>query len=159
MRTSCLRAAIRLALAAVVALAAAGCSSNQTIPDPGPKPSGADFQGVWYSPQFEHMYLRQSGKQVTGVYSYESGGRLEGEVDGNLLIFEWTDPGEKQHATKTMQGRGYFQLVRKGEKLKLEGEWGYEQETTGGGPWEAEFLRKIESDDPSTLEQLENHSE
>lgn len=141
-------------VATLLCLTTAGCSSSQKVPDPGPKPSGADFQGFWYSPQFEQMYLRQSGSKVTGVYSYEDGGRLEGEVDGNLLVFEWTDPGSKKHAEKTMSGRGYFRLVREDETLKLKGEWGYDQEVTGAGPWEADYRRELESGDPSTIEQL-----
>jgi len=101
----------------------AGCGNKgQTIPDPGPLPSGADFAGVWYSPQFEHMYLRQTGNKVEGVYTYESGGTLEGTVDGNLLKFSWTDPGSKETATRTMKGRGYFRMVKEDDVLKLKGE-------------------------------------
>lgn len=133
-----------------------GCSNKQQIPDPGPKPSGADFSGVWYSPQFEHMYLNQTGNKVTGVYTYEDGGKLEGKIDGNLLVFEWTDPGDKENAERTMSGRGYLQL-RKGEnKLKLKGEWGYDDQASGAGPWTAEFVRELESGDPMRLKDLDS---
>jgi hypothetical protein len=135
-------------------VASAGCQTRQqTMPDPAPMPSGASFEGVWYSPQFEHMYLRQTGDRIEGVYTYESGGRLEGEVDGNLLVFEWSDVGSKQTATRSMAGHGYLQLVERNDKLKLVGEWGYESEHTGAGPWTATYIRKLESDDPKTVEE------
>ena len=143
-------------LAAFTLLFTAGCKSTQEVPDPGPKPAGASFGGVWYSPQFEHMYLNQTGNKVTGVYTYEGGGRLEGEVDGNLLVFKWTDPGSKEDATRTMSGRGYLKLVKENEKLKLKGEWGYDDSAAGAGPWEAEYVRELESGDPMRLEDVDS---
>lgn len=143
---------------AVVALGAAGlmgCSKKQqTVPDPGPKPSGANFEGVWFSPQFEHMYLRQSGEKVTGVYAYKTGGRIEGRVDGNLLTFKWIDPGDKQKAQRDMNGHGYLKLVREDGELMLKGEWGYDEEYRGAGPWSAQFVRDIESGDPMQIQQI-----
>ena len=82
----------------------AGCAASGDVPDPTPMPEDASFEGVWYSPQFEHMYLRQEGDSVRGVYAYKSGGRLEGTVNGNVLVFEWDDPGSKQKATRSMSG-------------------------------------------------------
>ncbi|MFB6263073.1 MAG: hypothetical protein ABEL76_05530 [Bradymonadaceae bacterium] len=141
-------------LAALVALTTTGCSHESAVPDPAPRPSGADFSGVWYSPQFEHMYLRQNGNEVTGVYTYETGGRLEGTVEGNLLTFEWVEPGSKKRAVKRMSGHGYLQLVRRDGKLKLVGEWGYREDHRGGGPWRAEFIRKLEPTDPSNIREI-----
>lgn len=133
------------------------CSSQQSseVPDPGPMPKGASFQGVWFSQEFEHMYLRQSGSEVRGLYAYRTGGRLTGTVDGNLLKFDWVDPGSKQKAQKTMSGRGYLELVTENDKKKLVGEWGYDENYTGGGPWRAEFIREIEAGDPTKIEDLE----
>lgn len=131
-----------------------GCKAGQgeSIPDPAPTPSGASFEGLWYSPQFEHMYLRQEGDRVEGVYTYQSGGRLEGKIEDNLLIFEWSDAGSKKRATRSMQGHGYLQLVRRSDALKLVGEWGYESDHAGAGPWTATYIRKLESDDPETVQ-------
>lgn len=133
-----------------------GCaSSSSSIPDPKPLPEGEDFEGVWYSPQFEHMYIRQNGQDVRAVYTYEDGGRLEGTVDGNLLKFKWVDPGSKRQAERTMSGRGYLQLVRRDDQVELVGEWGYDEDHTGGGPWEAEYVRELEDGDPSSVEEIE----
>lgn len=153
-------ASVCLFLLTVLLLLPLGCSKKkQEIPDAQPRPSGVDFQAVWYSPQFEHMYLRQSGERITGIYTYESGGTLEGTVSGNLCKFTWTDPGSKDTATRTMQGRGYFQLVKEDGKLKLKGEWGYEKKRAGAGPWNAEYVRELESGDPVKLEDLEDSNE
>lgn len=139
--------------------ASAGCADKgQTIPSSQPLSAQLQFEGVWYSPQFEHMFLRRQGDKVVGVYAYENGGRLEGTVDGNLLKFEWEDPGSKQHAQRGMSGHGYLQLVRKDGEPRLVGEWGYNADRTGGGPWNAEWIRKIESKDPETLEDIQNWS-
>jgi len=137
--------------------APSGCSSSKTseVPDPGPMPEGANFQGVWFSPQFKHMYLRQSGQEVKGVYSYQTGGRLVGEVEGDLLKFKWQDPGSKEKAQRTMEGHGYLQIVQEDGKSKLKGEWGYGEDSTGAGPWTAEYIRELKSSDPQKVDDLE----
>ena len=146
----------RLLLAALfVVTCGAGlvaCAGQQSVPKPQPMPAGKNFTGVWYSPQFEHMHLRQTGDKVSGIYTYEEGGRLEGEVDGNILVFKWVDPGNKAQAKRTMKGSGYLQLVQDGETTRLVGEWGYDDQTTGAGPWKAEWVRPLEPDDPLTLQ-------
>lgn len=144
-----------ISFVALIALCAA-CAGQRT-PEAAPMPEGKDFTGVWYSSQFEHMNLRQSGEKVSGVYTYKNGGRIEGEIDGNLLVFEWVEPGDKQKAQRTMKGRGYLQLSVSEEETLLKGEWGYKDSMTGGGPWEAEYVRKLEPDDPLTLEDLEDY--
>lgn len=142
---------------ALLFAASSGCSSSksQKIPDPDPMPEGADFEGVWFSPQYKHMYLTQSGDEVKGIYSYQTGGRLTGQVEGNLLTFEWTDPGSKEKAQRPMEGRGYLKLVEENGEKKLEGEWGYGEKRTGAGPWTAEYIRRIKSGDPTKIEDLE----
>ncbi|QDG53277.1 hypothetical protein FIV42_21780 [Persicimonas caeni] len=131
------------------------CAGQQKVPKAQPMPAGKNFTGVWYSPQFEHMHLRQTGDKVSGIFTYEEGGTIEGEVDGNLLVFKWIEPGSKEKAKRTMKGRGYLQLVQDGEMTKLKGEWGYNEQATGGGPWTAEWVRELEPEDPLTLEDLE----
>ncbi len=130
------------------------CSAGQKLPEPQPMPEGATFGGVWFSPQFEHMYLRQTGNEVRGIYAYKSGGTLEGEVNGNLMTFKWIDPGDKVNATRSVSGEGYLQMVREGDRVVLRGEWGYNDSRTGGGPWEAEWVREMDADDPRNLDEL-----
>lgn len=137
-------------------LAVGGCASTgPTVPNPGTLPQEASFEGVWYSRQFEHMFLTRTGDEVTGVYAYKNGGKIEGTVEGNLLKFKWVEPGSKEHAIKGQSGHGYLKLVREGDKLELVGKWGYEDDYLGGGPWEAEWVRQLDpADDPTTLEEL-----
>lgn len=150
--------AAALAVLLFIALGSAGCASAPPLPEAQPMPAGKDFTGVWFSPQFEHMNLRQSGDRVAGVYTYREGGRIEGTVEGNMLRFTWIEPGKKETATRTMKGSGYLQLVVEPgeyEEVNIVGEWGYNDDLTGGGPWSAEYVRELLPDDPLTLENLE----
>jgi hypothetical protein len=133
---------------------AASCAGQKAVPQAQPMPAGKNFTGVWYSPQFEHMHLRQTGDKVSGIYTYKTGGRIEGEVDGNILVFDWIEPGNKESAQRTMKGRGYLQLNEGADKTTLDGEWGYNDKVTGAGPWKAEWVRKLEPEDPLTLQNL-----
>ena len=139
-------------------LLAAACSSGQKLPESKPLPADTTFGGVWFSPQYEHMFLRQTGDEVRGIYTYATGGTLEGTVDGNLLTFEWIDPGNKDEARRPMKGKGYLQLVKDGEKVRLVGEWGYDQSAFGGGPWEATYVRPMDAEDPRSLEQWQEQN-
>jgi len=138
----------------IVSLMFMACGPSQRMPEVQPMPDGATFGGVWFSPQFEHMYLRQTGDEVRGIYAYKSGGTLEGTVNGNLMTFKWIDPGDKETATRSVYGMGYLQMTREGDKLMIRGEWGYNESRTGGGPWEAEWVRPMDGDDPRNLEEL-----
>src|SRR5690554_3597243 len=95
----------------LLGLVLGACSTAAPMPQTQSMPAGQDFTGVWYSPQFEHMNLRQTGDRVAGVYTYQNGGRIEGTVDGNILTFTWIEPGDKTRARRTMQGAGYLQLI------------------------------------------------
>lgn len=144
--------ALRLLIFAVF-LGAMACGPSQRIPEPKPLPSGVNFAGVWYSEQFEHMYLRQTGDRVNGIYTYKEGGTIDGTVNGNLLKFTWIDPGDKTEARRNFQGKGYLQLVKEGDVIKLKGQWGYNDDVSGAGPWTAEWVRDMDSDDPRNLEE------
>lgn len=144
-------------LVAVIGLVFVGCKSGgSAVPRSQPLPAGKDFSGVWYSEQFEHMHLKQSGNRVVGIYTYKNGGRIEGTADGNILRFQWTEPGDREAAIRSQSGKGYFRLAQQGDEVMLEGEWGYEDKRTGGGPWTAEYIRPLKPEDPMTLDALEN---
>lgn len=143
-----------MSVMALVALPLMACSSGTSIPDASPMPEGESFTGLWYSDQFEHMYLYQDGDGVEGVYGYGRGGTLEGEVDGNILLFQWHEPGDRAAAVQDKTGQGYLQFRADGAQVELVGEWGYEENRTGGGPWTAEFIRGIEDGDPQTIEEF-----
>ena len=83
----------QIALAVLLGLMV-GCGGSQK-PKAGPLPEGATFYGVWQSPQYGSMHLCQSGRQVVGDYvKNERAGRIQGDIDGDLLVFQWEDRRE-----------------------------------------------------------------
>lgn len=140
-------------LLAVMSLSLSSCKSGPQLPEPKSMPAGASFEGVWYSQQFEQMFLRQSGDTVRGIYTYKYGGTIEGKVTGNLLVFKWIDPGDQTEARRTLKGSGYLQLVQGDEgRVFIKGRWGYNDSHHDGGPWEAEYIRELDAGDPRDLE-------
>jgi len=137
-----------------------GCGGSQK-PKAGPLPGGATFYGVWESPQYGNMHLCQSGKQVIGDYvKHERAGRIQGDVEGDLLIFQWEDRRELVVGKPQIQrGRGYFRIeIGEDGDQYIKGEWGMDDKLSGGGPWNAVKLRKGQpdrctgADQPVTLE-------
>jgi len=136
---------ITLALLLGVILACGGAQK----PKAGPLPQGASFYGVWQSPQYGNMHLCQTGKQVIGDYvKHERSGRIQGHVEGDLLVFQWEDHRELvKGKPQIRRGRGYFriQIGEDGDQY-IKGEWGMDDELSGGGPWNAVKLRRGEPD-------------
>jgi hypothetical protein len=136
---------IALALSLGIVLA---CGGSQK-PKAGPLPRGASFHGVWQSPQYGSMHLCQSGDQVVGDYvKHERAGRIQGSVDGDLLVFRWEDQRELVAGKpQVRRGRGYFriQIGEDGDQY-VQGEWGMDEALSGGGPWNAVKLRSGEPD-------------
>jgi hypothetical protein len=125
-----------------------GCGGSQK-PKAGPLPEGATFYGVWQSPQYGNMHLCQSGKQVIGDYvKHERAGRIQGDVDGDLLVFQWEDRRELVAGKPQIRrGRGYFQIqIGEDGDQYIKGEWGMDDDVSGGGPWNAVKLRKGQPD-------------
>ncbi len=138
-----------------------GCAGSQK-PKAGPMPEGAAFYGVWQSPQYGNMHLCQSGRAVIGDYmKNERAGRIQGEIDGDLLVFQWEDRRELVVGKpQVRKGKGYFriQLGEDGDQY-LKGEWGMDDKYAGGGPWNAVKLRRGQpdrctgADEPVVLEE------
>jgi hypothetical protein len=125
-----------------------GCGGSQK-PSAGALPQGATFYGVWQSPQYGSMHLCQSGKQVIGDYvKNERAGRIQGDIDGDLLIFQWEDRRELvQGKPQVRRGKGYFRIeIGEDGDQYLKGEWGMGDEISGGGPWNAVKMRRGEPD-------------
>lgn len=141
-----------------------GCGGSQK-PKAGPLPEGATFYGVWQSPQYGNMHMCQSGKQVIGDYvKHERAGRIQGDVDGDLLIFQWEDRRELVAGKPQIRrGRGYFriQIGEDGDQY-VKGEWGMDDDLSGGGPWNAVKLRRGQpdrctgADEPISLEEKQH---
>ncbi|MBW2225570.1 MAG: hypothetical protein JRF54_15530 [Deltaproteobacteria bacterium] len=141
-----------------------GCGGAQK-PKPGPLPEGASFYGVWQSPQYGNMHLCQSGKQVIGDYvKHERAGRIQGDVDGDLLVFQWEDRRELVSGKPQIRrGRAYFRIeIGEDGDTYVKGEWGMDEDLSGGGPWNAVKLRRGEpdrctgADEPISLEDKEH---
>jgi hypothetical protein len=137
-----------------------GCGSAQK-PKAGPLPEGATFYGVWQSPQYGNMHLCQSGKQVIGDYvKHERAGRIQGDLEGDLLIFQWEDRRELVSGKPQIRrGKGYFRIeIGEDGDTYVRGEWGMDQDLSGGGPWNAVKLRRGQpdrctgADEPISLE-------
>jgi hypothetical protein len=133
---------MRWLLALAFALAAAGCpKGGPASVTAKPMPKGGTFTGVWHSPQYGEMHLRQNGSAVVGRYSKdERTGRVQGSVQGDLMRFEWKEKKELiSGRAVTNRGHGYFRLVHDDveNNWKLLGEWGNDAAERGGGPWNA----------------------
>lgn len=119
----------------------AGCGGGgRANVSPGPMPDGETFTGVWHSPQYGTMQFVQTGSAVVGTYERdERTGRIQGTATGDLLRFEWSESREMVSGRPiTTRGRGYFRFtVGDDGDMYIVGEWGHDDNETGGGPWRA----------------------
>ncbi len=112
----------------------------------GTMPAGASWQGEWYSTQYEKMLVTQEGNTIKGTFSYRTGGTFEGEMKGDVVYFEWVQPGDMSQARAEIRGHGYWRMSEDG--ATFEGEWGYHDDHTGGGKWEGERISDDRPADP-----------
>ncbi|MCB9593468.1 MAG: hypothetical protein H6719_12110 [Sandaracinaceae bacterium] len=125
---------------AAIAVVIAGCGGGGTNIPEGPMPAGGSYTGVWHSPQYGRMELVQTGQQVVGTYEKdERTGRIQGTLHGNVLRFEWSEQREMVAGRAvTTRGRGYFRYeIGQDSDHYIRGEWGVDDNTTGGGEWNA----------------------
>jgi hypothetical protein len=131
----------------VASLALAGCGGSGVSVEEGPMPEGGSYTGVWHSPQYGEMHMVQTGQQVVGEYTKdERQGRIQGTVRGNVMRFEWSEQRELVAGNPiTTRGRGYFRYaIGEDGDHYIRGEWGHDDEMTGGGPWNAVRDRRAE---------------
>jgi hypothetical protein len=134
-------------LGSIVVAALSGCgggAASRWSGEVGPMPEGGTFEGVWFSPQYGEMHLRQTGAQVIGEFTKdERHGNIQGTTQGNVLRFEWTERQELVPGRPAVtHGRGYWRFVVGDDgRNNLMGEWGLEQNELGGGSWNAYQLR------------------
>jgi hypothetical protein len=126
----------------IVSLSLAACGGAQGRADVEPEkmPPQGSFTGVWSSPQYGEMHMRQSGSHVIGRYEKDQRkGRIQGTVEGDLMRFQWEEKRELVRGDPTVtRGRGYFKYkIGQDGKHYLVGEWGLDDNETGGGPWRA----------------------
>lgn len=104
-------------------------------------PPEGSFTGVYFSPQYGEMHMIQNGSSVIGEYKKdERSGKIQGDADGNLMRFEWTENRAMVSNRPTVtRGRGYFRysINPTNDEHQIDGEWGLDENETGGGPWTA----------------------
>ncbi len=147
---------LSIQVVAILALAfAGGCGGGSKLPPIHAKsmPEGGSFTGVWFSPQYGELHLRQDGSTAIGRYTKdERAGKLQGSVEGDIMRFEWTEQRELIVGRPVQtKGHGYFRIIRDDaeDTWKIVGEWGHDAAERGGGPWNAvkSKTRKPELDD------------
>jgi hypothetical protein len=135
---------LAVSLASVVCLFGCGGGATANVSS-GPMPEGGEFTGVYHSPQYGEMNLLQNGSSVIGEYKTEMRtGRIQGEAEGDLLRFEWTEQKAMiSNRAQETRGHGYWKyMVDKGNgDHVLKGEWGMGDSETGGGEWNAYKLK------------------
>lgn len=128
-----------------LAVTLVGCGGSKSKIEVGPKPKGTTFFGVWQSPQYGNMHLCQSeGGVVVGDFEKdERVGRLFGKPEGDILRFQWEERRALIENRPTMKkGRGYFRIsIGEDGDQYLQGEWGFDDNMLGGGPWNAVKMR------------------
>jgi hypothetical protein len=135
-----MRTQIRLGVLLVL-FGAAACGPSTPEIKAGNMPDGGNFSGVYFSQQYGTMNMVQNGNAVVGEYESDMrSGKIQGEVQGDLLRFEWIENKAmvSNRATET-KGHGYFRYLvdaGNGQHL-LKGEWGLGDKEVGGGPWNA----------------------
>lgn len=108
-------------LAGVFVLVLGGCGPKSDFVAPvKPMPAGATFHGKWFSDEYKTMKLYEQGGKVTGTFSLQKGGTLEGTVEGGVLVFGWYAEGDIGEGTKDTSGHGYFVISDDGKSLKGE---------------------------------------
>jgi hypothetical protein len=138
------RASVCFAVIAVLM----GCGGSGASVSAGPMPEGGSFSGVYFSPQYGEMNFIQNGSALVGEYKQdERAGKIQGEVDGDLLKFEWVErKAMVSNRPQETRGRGYFRYMvdaSNGEHL-IKGRWGVGDDDTGGGEWNAYKSKKRE---------------
>jgi hypothetical protein len=128
-------------LSSLLFMCACGGALGRSSTKAGPMPPGGSFTGVWFSPQYGEMHLVQNGATVFGRFERdERSGRIQGSVTGDVMRFEWTESRELIVGRPTItKGRGYFRIMRDEaeDTWKVMGEWGHDDDESGGGPWNA----------------------
>lgn len=143
-----MRSAFGLGLA-VLFLTACGGSGTTSL-QVGTMPDGGSFSGVFFSPQYGEMHMVQNGNAVVGKYKKdERSGNLQGEVEGDVMRFEWVEfKAMVSNRPQESRGRGYFRYMvdpSSGDHV-LKGRWGLADNDTNGGEWNAYKSKTREPD-------------
>lgn len=122
-------------------------------------PEGGQWRGVYYSPIYGNLHLKDEGDELKGAWRTTAGeawGELTGKADGGVLRYEWTEHKIGMVGpSATRSGKGYFVYSRpKNEGTKdpdeIRGEWGLGANNTGN-KWDAVKQTNVEPDPKSVM--------
>jgi len=144
-RSGIVRIGLMLALAAPLAFSTA-CGPKSEVKHSnvkaGSMPAGGDWAGVYYSQLYGYLHIIAGGAAVNGAWRTTAGdsyGELHGEVDGDLLRYNWVERRiGAVGADANRKGNGYFRyaIPKEGEAHEIIGEWGL-GESDAGNAWKA----------------------
>lgn len=82
---------------------------------------------VWgvYDSNWGPVELYQYGDRIEGTYDCCGGGTIEGTIEGDVIEYEWNQPG--------LSGRGWWRVAP--DANALDGRWGHQQSADNGGDW------------------------
>lgn len=136
---------------ALVALSGCGGGGGGPSVTPGNLPTGGNWTGVYYSPQYGRMDFVATGPRVLGQFTRdERSGRIEGNVTGDVMRFRWYERRERIGGRpENVQGGGYFRYVIGPTELTsgddcpdgthcLNGEWWLGDNDGDRAPWTAQ---------------------
>ena len=90
------------------------------------------------------------GNAVVGKYQKdERSGKIQGEVNGDLMQFEWTEyKAMVSNRPQETRGHGYFRykVDKSNDEHSLDGRWGLDEDNQKGGEWTAYKSKKSEPD-------------
>jgi hypothetical protein len=116
-----------------------GCGGATSTMTPGAMPEGGTFRGVWSSPELGDVQLCETDGRVVGTYVGDYRGLIQGNADGDLLVFEWReDHGSVMGRPVTQSGHGFVRISLGGDGgFTLTGERGVGEAQQGQGGWHA----------------------
>jgi hypothetical protein len=144
------------ALSGLGALAAplAGCSNTPAGKvanvAQGDMPSGAKWDGVYYSELYGHLHIKTEHGKITGRWETphkDRWGEIEGEANGDVLRFSWSEWNRGLVGPNAKRvGKGYFKYKRpEGDNVddQIVGEIGRGEDEVGDA-WEAIKQRRMD---------------
>ena len=153
-RRDMLKAAATLLLASTGAAACSDATPNAKTAkvQAGSMPDDGDWDGVYYDMLFGNLHLVSEGNLVKGKWQRPrkgQWGKLTGNVDGNLLRFDWEEYVDGLVGPNSRKrGKGYFVYKRPaGDNVDdiIEGEIGRGEDEVGI-EWRAIKQRNVKPD-------------
>lgn len=113
-----------------------GCGGgNELKIKPGPAIPRLNLSGGFDCQEFGFMKLRQTGETLQGSYEgirkTGDNGTIRGKIEGDVVWFDWIQPGDLDAAIWPKQGKGWLRISRDGQTLS--GRWGYDQSREDAG--------------------------